>query len=518
MTTCQSSHPHARWGAALVGLAAAALFLVLGSVNLGGQGVYYDELHQAAAAFEWLGREAPFFVKARVFDLPVFNMTYEGAIKSAMFGAWMSATGMPFSVEAWRFAALLSCAAGILTFAFAVAGRLPVRALVVFLSLIVTDTTILITTRHDWGPVAVAFLLRLTLLGVWVRSRSAPTVQSTFWIGLLLGLLVFEKRSAITLLLPVLVLLASDRSRHTWRHGLGFAIGGLIGGAPLFAKNALTLVTEGRLFSLGGVTGSAPHDAASLVSTLANSLTLGAGAEVREFVLGLTPGTALLWVEGLVLLAAVGLAVTCSGRRAALLCVAGFVLVGLGLWALPEKTWVHHRILATPFLYLAVALGLSSTVGAGQRRRAIALLAAVGLLVLARVPTIFEVTRAFAAGSSSARWSDDVRKLAQFAAKTPQSVHFVAVDWGMAVPIFCVAQGRPGVVSEPLVAGRLETDLSGYDTLYILTMNPPSDVRPDVTKTVTADLLARSEWQRVPTGSPLASLRDVRVIQLRRRR
>src|SRR5512147_217273 len=66
---------------ALAGVAAAG-FVLLSSPRLEAQGLYYDELHQAPAAFLWLGRAPYLFTPVRWGKLPLLTMPYSGAAKS----------------------------------------------------------------------------------------------------------------------------------------------------------------------------------------------------------------------------------------------------------------------------------------------------------------------------------------------------------------------------------------------------------------------------------------------------
>lgn len=70
-----------------IGLIAAALFITLSSFHLTAPGLYYDELHQAAASFVYKGNydyeHMPryMFVSAKIMGMPVLNMTYSAALK-----------------------------------------------------------------------------------------------------------------------------------------------------------------------------------------------------------------------------------------------------------------------------------------------------------------------------------------------------------------------------------------------------------------------------------------------------
>ena len=91
---------------ALLALSFAAGFVAVASIRLEGQGLHYDELHQAPAAFAWVGKEAPFFNLVQVWGIPLLNMTYSGALKSTLLGWWLRLSGAPFGVVSWRMAGI----------------------------------------------------------------------------------------------------------------------------------------------------------------------------------------------------------------------------------------------------------------------------------------------------------------------------------------------------------------------------------------------------------------------------
>ena len=93
--------------ALFIGLSAACAFAGLASINLSAQGLFYDEVHQAPAAFAWLGKKAPFFALALVRKIPLMTMTYSGAIKPVLYGLYLRCTGASFTVESWRWVGIM---------------------------------------------------------------------------------------------------------------------------------------------------------------------------------------------------------------------------------------------------------------------------------------------------------------------------------------------------------------------------------------------------------------------------
>src|SRR4051794_21579117 len=74
-------------GALLTGCLIAIVFILLTSHHLDSQGLYYDELHQATAAFTYLGKHPTMF-NYEFHGISVLNMSYSGAIKSNIYGLY----------------------------------------------------------------------------------------------------------------------------------------------------------------------------------------------------------------------------------------------------------------------------------------------------------------------------------------------------------------------------------------------------------------------------------------------
>src|SRR5512132_4167100 len=91
-----------RWLVTGLSLLPAMVFLWLATVRLDAQGLYYDELHQAAGAFTYLGSPPEYFALFTVRGIPLLNMHYSGAIKTAVYGLYLRFVRPEFSVLSWR--------------------------------------------------------------------------------------------------------------------------------------------------------------------------------------------------------------------------------------------------------------------------------------------------------------------------------------------------------------------------------------------------------------------------------
>ncbi len=243
------------------GLVAGAVFLLLAAPLLEGQGPYADELHQAGAAFLLLGAPAAPVVALAWHRLPLLNMPYSGAVKSNLFGLWLKLSGRPFSLAAWRLLGILVVAAGLGAFVALAAEALGAAGTGTFVLLVVLDASVLLTTRHDWGPTALALALRLLWLALLVREEEAEdsSPRRLFWLGFLPAFSVFEKLSNVVLLGPLALFLFLSRKRlgvaRLQPLGVGLAIGLLPLGLVNLLSGGLSFRTRCRARP-GRITGS----------------------------------------------------------------------------------------------------------------------------------------------------------------------------------------------------------------------------------------------------------------------
>jgi hypothetical protein len=522
--------------ATAVGLAAAALFVLLASVRIEAQGPQYDELHQAVGAFTWLGAPPPPIFCRAFHGACVLNMPYSGAIKTNLYGAWLRLTGARFTLASWRLSGILLIAAGIVLFCALAGPALPPWAMAVFLALLLTDGTVLLAGRFDWGPVALSLTIRLALLGLWIGSEAGegPSVRSSMGLGALVGFAAFEKLSALVLVPPLAAMVLGSPRRRERRHLLAAVAGFTAGALPLAAVHLGALAVRGQPISLGGGPG-VERSPAGFLAFAGDYLALGQGAAVRSFVLGLDRLPRLEILEAAIAAAVcvivTAVAVGREGRegresqpsiRGAGIALVGYGAVCLGLYFLPRPTWVHHWLLGTPFQYAAVALALPALSRGTGRQKAFGItLAALTILWLAvRLPGLVQTERALAAGRASSSWDPSLAEIGRFAADREKGTIFIASDWGVATQILAFSGGRPGLVYEPFWHYEGPEELrtleeeSGARVLYLVRLRDPQRTVPGAMERIEHDLLDDPRWREVPVEAEAARLRQVLVRKL----
>lgn len=516
-----------RWPIAL-GLAATIAFALLASVRLTAQGPQYDELHQAAGAFTWIGAPPLSAFCLDFHGICVLTTTYSAAIKTHLYGLLLRLSGRGFDLADWRWLGILLAAASLPLFAALAYPVLGLREIGLLLALLLTDGSLLLLARFDGGPVALAFLLRLAMIAVWLHGEASdsPRPGNTFALGALAGLATFEKLSSYVLVLALAAMILGDPRRRYRRHVAAALLGLTTGALPLLLVNLGWLVKSGELISLRNLRGAPGLGAPELVHEL---LIMGYGGRVRTLVLGLSPSP---WVEigeaGL-LAALLLLVLYVSLRRAgeptlrrAGIALAAFAAVGAGLWAMPRATAVHHWILATPFQYLAIALALRALpwqeTSGGKRIAGLTLAVLATLWLGLRLAALGSLESALRHGSASEAWDPSLTRLGQFAARRPPGTLFVATDWGVATQILCFANGKPGRVVEPFWDERglgipeIAAAIDEARTLYVVRLRRETGRFP-VTDRIEREIASDPSWRAV---LPEAEASGWRAVSLRK--
>ena len=511
------------------------LLVLLTCINLTGQGLYYDEVHQAVAAFAHIGGDPINFMALDFKGIPILNMSYSGAIKSNIYGVYLRFSDEGFTVRSWRLLGIVFVVASLFYFVVVAGRHLKTTERVVFLLLLLTDSTVILTTRHDWGPTALALSLRLIFLSIWLEREFGPGKQrlKNFGLGALVGLMIFEKLSSIALLPAFALILFSgkDGSIRARLAGLCGLVAGLL---PLIGANVYSIVSKGQLISLSGLKepSQPPLAVMPLLRYAYEYPSLAQGGRVRNMILGESvSGTAwlleaftILFLTIFILLLAVRSRHVSRKVRISALIISCYVATGLGLLLLPRAVGPHHWIIGTPFQYLGIALFLGSFIAKPSQRQVRGYIRcftfALGFLVLLRLPALVSVEYSLVSGTSSSNYDPSFTRVAQFAKERSRSAVFVAADWGVASQVYCITNGQSDLTYEPLwghrwkeeVLGLVKTPLlTSKSQLYLLARRNKPPIFPEKTAYIVHQIEASKLWREVEVEYSVTSLNEVIV-------
>jgi len=487
----------------MLGVFVAIVYIVLASNHLDAQGLYYDELHQTPAAFAYTGLPPQTFAPVVIAGVPVLNMSYSGAIKSAVYGIFLKTSGLGFSVTSWRMTGILIVALALFLFSLFTRKYLPNHFLIIFYLLILTDNSLLLMTRHDWGPVALAFSLRLMVIGLMLRVMVDPGKVSKsviFSIACLIGFSIFEKLNNIVLLAPAVLFLGFIIKRIRFPHYVAGLAGFLLGLAPLITANIYTYFMAEYLVSLTQVSAEKIMSFQQFVLYAKDYVCLGRGVLVSRMILGVTPEPSwTVWVLPFLLLIATSAGIIFWKKsklcRAGVLMFLCYIATGLLMYFLPRPTSLYHWLVGTPFQYAGLVLMASACIemffsrrmkGIPGRLLQALLIVFTLILFLPRIADAAWLRQQLTSGKYSSKWSPELNQLGDFAAAHEEGAIFVAADWGIATQIICYLNGKPGKVAELFWYYQSEQDflsLLGPQVkhVYVLNLQPSANVVPENT-------------------------------------
>jgi hypothetical protein len=434
---------------------------------------------------------------------------------------------------------ILFSAAGLIVFALLTAGRLPVAAVALFFGLLLTDTNLLLQTRHDWGPAALAFFLRMIFVGIAVRQLTGSRGRwGPFVLGLIVGIAIFEKLSSAILAGALAVVLLARSDTRSVRALAQAAAGVCLGALPVIAVNVYSLATASTLIALSSVDMTPRR---SLFSYALNYLALGNGGIERRMIF---ESSSARWTEGLEALAILGLigiagVIMWKRRRPAALPLAGvmilcFGVVGAALPLLPHGTGEHHWIIGTPFQYLAIALAAVDLWHLDVRWKGGrgVLAACLITLVVARVPAVASAFDGIRGDKYTLAWDPSLNTAAEFAARQPASAIVITANWGIGTQMLCFANGRqrflfelytkyggPRETLNPVLAPPerqlvIAAALKPTTTLELGQINTLRQVKDAIFR----DLAESIEWESIPVDPSVQNLRAVEIRMFQRRR
>jgi hypothetical protein len=211
-------------------------FVILGSLWISEVGLQNDEVLFSAGIYPPLGEAVSIFKK----PFPMMIMTYVGTLKSLVytpiFRIWE-----PSAVSV-RFPAVLIGALTVWLFYRLVKQTMGRREAILGAALLTTDTTFLLTTRWDWGPVALQHFCLVAGILSGVRFHETRKLRWLFAGCFVFGLAAWDKALFLWMLAGLGAALLAVFPRQVWqalrwRPVAVAAVAFLLGAFPLIRYN-----------------------------------------------------------------------------------------------------------------------------------------------------------------------------------------------------------------------------------------------------------------------------------------
>jgi len=333
--------------------------------------------------------------------------------------------------------------------------------------LIATDPTLILTTRGDWGPVAIAFALRAGTLYYswrWWRSGGERT-GALVAAGLMLGLGVYDKASFLWFVFALVGVgvIAWLFNRNPPRLGfrqLAIGVAAVIAGsAPLWLYNLSSNWITFRLVVLPGEKASLSRLMQLVPERTGVLRALFDAQAVASWMTGerLAPhfGITISLLLPLSIASAVCLIVIAIWkRRWSLLFLPALTAAMLvQMYLTPRPIWIHHWIGIFPFPHLGIGLVVSLLWQAaeGLSRKVIALTVSATVIVAVafNLVTMVQFHRAMYAHGSADPWSDAIYPLSETLEQGFGNRSIQVMDWGIFNQLYLLSAGRLKL-SEPI--------------------------------------------------------------------
>jgi hypothetical protein len=514
-------------------LALTLIFLALPNTSV--PGAYYDEVHAAGLAKDFLTGHARLHMPGKMVisvfgrPFPVFLQNYDGAIKSwlllptfAVFGASQSV--LRLTALGWALVALLL----FMLWTWRWLGR---NTAMLAAPLLAFDPTFFFINVLDWGPAFPSFLCRFACFYCALRwheirkdldgNAKVRGLGYAFFAGLFAGLGFFNKIDFAVLLGSVLLALLCCHARPFWecfvlgrpaigqpqwsRLGPSFllaALGFFLSAGPMLVHIPWILIHENP----GGLPGEPADKFAALLAMYDGSYfyrvmeTGGSFATMHLTRPGVFMPFGLAFLLAAVYLIGAqrvkqfiqnpiqGVAsfYRASGGTAAFLLLAIFFIT-LGVFLLQGAVKVHHMVLVYPLPHLVVALALArllcqhrpAATGASasvvsHSRLLPSLVAVLFVLLLASEVLVLCRTQQFYRKTGGrGHWSSAVNAFAR-QIKNRSDLTVVSLDWGFNEQLAFLTDGPK--LDEPFWTpfGGLDFS-SGNTSNRIYLTHPPAD-------------------------------------------
>lgn len=441
-------------------LALCLIFVLQGLVFIPYVGVQNDEALFGAAIYQPIGVE----YQARILRhmVPTMVMSYIGALKAwtyaVIFAVW------PPSPYSLRVPVLLIGAVTIWLFFLLlrdVAGR---RAALAGAALLAFDTTFLLTTTFDWGPVAFQHLLLVAAVYFLFRFHRSGGLVWLCCGFFCLGMGLWDKALFVWMLggLGVAALAVFPRQirfRLTWRNfGLAAACF-LLGCWPLVGYNTARQLKTFRA--------NARYSAAGVDNKLYLVRLSMEGSSLLGYIVreepAPKPGRPASAIEEW----SVALSDATDEPHVAFTGVAFVLALGLlpWLWTTPARkpilfalvfmvvTWVqmgftqeagggtHHTVLLWPFPHLVIAIAFAQATGVLRRAGLAVLATAIAIVCGSNVLVTNQHLAQLIERGAGAIWTDAIYPLAAYLETVPAKRVYI-MDWGMFDALRILDQGR----------------------------------------------------------------------------
>src|SRR3989338_342743 len=480
------------------------LFFFISTINLDAQGLYYDEVNFAPPALTFRGINSDYSVSTSFKGLPVFILSYQGAVMSYPYGIYLKLFNQDFSVLSWRLYGIIIWSFSLLFFSIFSSKFLRTYQLTIFLAFLLTDISLILAIRFNQGPVLIPLVtdLIIILAAVKISRRNILRGWELFFLGFSIGLAIYAKFSSYPLILPLLLMLIYlSIKKYINKKGLLTVIGGfLIGSFPISIYNLHSLLLYGSLFSFYSIENSHLLGWKDLLNKFILLLTSSTGNDLYERVFDeKVPNffnlLEIFFLYFFILLTFASILSFKKSRTSITFylftsCILSFLL----LYISPMQIYTRHTLILAPFLYFSISTffeSLSKNLTGSIKFLKICSMTLLLLWIAIRIIQTYQLFQNFMVGKYSMAFHPDYTKLGKFAEKKSDDSLFITADWGFGHQLFLLTGGKEKTVYELNFDYQNINDLkdivrgSKKNNLYLISyIDDENSANPDISKKI----------------------------------
>lgn len=468
------------------------------------QGLYYDEVSFAPAALVFRGIKSEYSVFYSFNGFPLFITSYQGAILSYIYGLYLLLFKTSFSIASWRMFNPFIWSITILIFSILCVRLIKPVQLFVFLFLLISDVSLLLSFRFNFGQVLIPVIasLFIILFALNAVNKNKLRFLDYFIPCFLLGLAIYAKLSAIMLLIPTtLIILFLIYKKIANLYNILISLTGLILGVlPVIVLNLNYLIKDKKFFSLINTEQNHFLSASVFFIKLYNFLSIGTGNTLVKSIFAESLFKLNIHTEIILLLLIIiifsYLFIRGSNYFLPYFFLSSWITIFLFLYLLPMDTFIYHYLFAVPFLYISISISLNISNLKYKRTRYVYVLFLIFLsfLTINRILNYSNVLNKLSKGSYSEIFHPEYTTLAKLASQKATDSVFIAADWGFGIQIYLFSNGAEKAVYEPFwnynSIDQLENTIlnSGKKYLYLVNHRAPSNIRKENTIKIMSDI------------------------------
>jgi len=496
------------------------------SIKIYAQGAYQDELHQIQDGMFLLGAETRGALQIN--GIPILSMPYSSALKGILYGLLLKFFLGNFSIVSVRFFGISIYFASIISFNFLTRGILTSRSLLLFNLLLLTDATLALCVRNDWGPVSVSAAARLVFIAILIKLSKNEKEKSLFFaLGLIYGFSVYEKLNNFVLLLPILLFFYLFKTKDVKAYFL-MCFGASLGAAPLFVANIFSYVKQNNFISLQTVAQKQYSLKEFLI--LLKVYFFDGYSQVSSFIFGESFSYNF---SGFMILSFFILSYfyyftykshdkkMFISKRIFYIFSTTYFLTPVLLYILPAPIWVHHLMIGTPFQYIAIAF-FSDRIKIIPKiifRKIICIV--LFLLCLLNIITYGDFILNTYRAKASLSWTPSFNKLSDFVKYNSIDAFYVCTTWGVEWNIYCSSPGQKNSMETFWNYSKIDflKSINQKKYIYLIKLKIIKDSTTSGSTSlnnfnqVRADLENSSDWALEPLEIHLAELYDFTILK-----